>query len=57
MNIKAEQAKNQAKRDFAQGLGHNENPYPKGSIEQDAYMMEMGRLQYEEFKHEQGAMV
>lgn len=52
-----EQAKNQAKRDFAQGLGHNENPYPKGSAERNAYMMEMGKLQHEEFKHEQGAMV
>jgi len=57
MNITVEQAKNQAKRDFANGLGHNDNPYNKGTPERDAWMMEMGRLQHEEFKQEQGAMV
>lgn len=55
-----EQAKSQAKRDFAQGLGHNENPYPKNTPERAAWMLEMGRLQLEEFQNdliELGAMV
>lgn len=57
MNITIEQAKNQAKRDFANGLGHNDNPYKRGTPERDAWMMEMGKLQHDEFKIEQGAFV
>lgn len=53
MNEAAELATNQAKRDFANGLGQNDNPYKRGTAERDAWMMEMGRLQNEEFRHEQ----
>lgn len=42
-------ARSRAAYDFALGLGHEENPYPAGGVMREAYMMEMARLQQNEF--------
>ena len=39
-----------AQSDYRQGSGHDANPYPKGSSEREAYMLEMGHLQYAELR-------
>lgn len=42
----------QAQIDFRQGLGLNDNPYPKDSKDYESYMLAMGKMQHEEFKAE-----
>lgn len=39
-----------AQSDYRQGSGHDANPYPQGTAEHEAYMMEMGRLQDAELR-------
>lgn len=41
-----------AMRDYQDGEGQDANPFPKGSMEHQDYMMEMGRLWNEAFKRE-----
>jgi hypothetical protein len=38
-----------AGRFYQDGEGLDANPYPKGTAEYEQYMLEMGRLQYDEF--------
>jgi len=45
-------ARSLAQIDFSKGLGHEENPYSKVTPERTAYMLEMARLQNEEFKRD-----
>jgi len=39
-----------AQSDYRQGSGHDANPYPKGSLWHEQYMMEMARLQQLELR-------
>lgn len=41
-----------ARRDFAKGLGLDENPYTKDNPDYQSYLMEMARLQQDEFNKE-----
>jgi len=53
MKLYIEQAKHRARHAFAEGLGHNSNPYPDGTQQREAYMLEINTLQYEEFISEE----
>lgn len=46
------EAKTRAAHDFNKGLGLSDNPYPKGSKDYEMYMLEMARLENEEFNRE-----
>lgn len=41
-----------AQWDFKDGHGLEANPYPKNTDNYDKYMMQMAKLQYEEFKRD-----
>jgi len=45
-------AKHRAADYFNKGLGLSDNPYEKGTKAYEAYMLEMARLENEEFKRE-----
>jgi hypothetical protein len=49
IDLYIQQAKHRARHAFAEGMGHNSNPYPDGTPQREAYMLEINRLQYEEF--------
>jgi len=44
--------KRRAAYDFNKGLELSDNPYEKGTKAYEAYMLEMARLENEEFKRE-----
>jgi hypothetical protein len=49
IDLYIQQAKHRARHAFAEGMGHNSNPYLDGTQQREAYMLEINRLQYEEF--------